>query len=101
MIRRKRKERSGQDWDGDDEEDDREYEKRKRARRVGNTRKANEPEIGPLGCITVPDWIWRNELCKGGRDFVASYNARKQNGKSIKHLIVPRIFENLLKEKEP
>eukprot|EP00957_Ditylum_brightwellii_P017577 1324196-Ditylum_brightwellii.AAC.1 len=63
MIRRKRKERSGRDWDGDyDDDDDREYEMRKRAKRVGNTRKANEPEISPLGFINAPDQIWRNEL---------------------------------------
>eukprot|EP00957_Ditylum_brightwellii_P187073 14247573-Ditylum_brightwellii.AAC.1 len=62
MIRRKRKERSRQDWDGDGEDDDREYKRRKRAKRVGNTQKANEPEINPLGFINIPDRIWRNEL---------------------------------------
>eukprot|EP00957_Ditylum_brightwellii_P177895 13550047-Ditylum_brightwellii.AAC.1 len=49
MIRRKKKERSGQDWDGDDEdEDDREYKRRKRARRVGKTWETNETEISLL-----------------------------------------------------
>eukprot|EP00957_Ditylum_brightwellii_P129294 9862902-Ditylum_brightwellii.AAC.1 len=97
-IRRKRKERSGQDWDKDD---DREYKRRTRAKRAGNTWKANETEIGPLGFINVPDQIWRNELSEGERDFVASYNARKQNEELVKYLITPRRFENLLKEKEP
>eukprot|EP00957_Ditylum_brightwellii_P108168 8252664-Ditylum_brightwellii.AAC.1 len=73
---------------------------RKRAKRVGNTQKENEPEISPLGFINVPDQIWRNELSKGERDFVASHNVRKQNGESIKNLIVPRGFEDFLKEKE-
>eukprot|EP00957_Ditylum_brightwellii_P034125 2586814-Ditylum_brightwellii.AAC.1 len=53
---------------------------RKRAKRVENTRKANEPEISPLGFINVPDKVWMKELSKGKRDFVASYNVRKQNG---------------------
>eukprot|EP00957_Ditylum_brightwellii_P089528 6817616-Ditylum_brightwellii.AAC.1 len=100
-IRRKRKGRYGQDWDGDDDDDNRNYKERKRAKRVENSQKANEPEVSPLGFINIPDPIWRNGLSKGERDFVASYNARKQNGEWIKHLIVPRRFENLLKEKEP
>eukprot|EP00957_Ditylum_brightwellii_P197261 15028614-Ditylum_brightwellii.AAC.1 len=73
---------------------------RKRAKRVGNTQKANETEISPLSFINVPDQIWRNELSKGERDVVASHNTRKQNGESIECLIIPRRFENLLKEKE-
>eukprot|EP00957_Ditylum_brightwellii_P136648 10421069-Ditylum_brightwellii.AAC.1 len=67
------------------------------ARKLGNTRKANETEISPLGFINVPDQIWRNKLSKGDRDFVAYYNARKKWGIDI----IPRGFENLLKEKEP
>eukprot|EP00957_Ditylum_brightwellii_P058407 4429074-Ditylum_brightwellii.AAC.1 len=95
-----RKERSGQDWDGDDDADDRKYRSRKRARRSRRTWKANETEIRPLGFINIPDQIWRNELCKGERDFVVSYNAKKQNEELIKNLIIPRRFENLLKKRE-
>eukprot|EP00957_Ditylum_brightwellii_P166583 12680383-Ditylum_brightwellii.AAC.1 len=64
MIRRKRKGRSGRDWGGDDEDDDRKYKERKRAKRAGNSQKANEPEIVLLGFINVPDLIWRNGLSK-------------------------------------
>eukprot|EP00957_Ditylum_brightwellii_P084548 6429293-Ditylum_brightwellii.AAC.1 len=76
-IRRKRKERLGQDWDGDDDDDDRKYKMRNGAKRVGNTWKANEPEISPLGFISVPEKVWRKELSKGKRDFVAYHNAGK------------------------
>eukprot|EP00957_Ditylum_brightwellii_P058314 4420853-Ditylum_brightwellii.AAC.1 len=58
-IRRKRKGRSERDWDGDDKDDDRKYKGKKRAKRVGNSWKANEPEISPLGFINVPDPIWK------------------------------------------
>eukprot|EP00957_Ditylum_brightwellii_P183407 13970696-Ditylum_brightwellii.AAC.2 len=91
-IRRKRKERLRQDWDGNDDDDDREYKMGEKAKRVGRTQKVNEKEISPLGFINVPDQIWRNKLRKGERDFVASYNAKKQNGELIKNLIIPRRF---------
>eukprot|EP00957_Ditylum_brightwellii_P155795 11860597-Ditylum_brightwellii.AAC.1 len=74
---------------------------RKRAKRVGNTWKANEPEISVLGFIDAPDKVWRMELSRGKRNFVPSYNVRKQNRESIKNLIIPGRFENLSKEKEP
>eukprot|EP00957_Ditylum_brightwellii_P003610 273461-Ditylum_brightwellii.AAC.1 len=64
-IRRKRKGRSGRDQDGDDEDDGRNFKERKEAKRVGNSKKANEPEISPLGFINVPDPIWMNVLSKG------------------------------------
>eukprot|EP00957_Ditylum_brightwellii_P112792 8599188-Ditylum_brightwellii.AAC.1 len=69
MIRRKRKGKSGRVGDGDDEDedDDRNYKERKKAKRTGNSQKANEPEIGHLGNINVPDQIWRSGLSKGER----------------------------------
>ena len=48
----------------------------------------------------MPDQIWRNELRKYERDFVAAHNAKKQYGESIVNLTVLERFERLLKEKE-
>eukprot|EP00957_Ditylum_brightwellii_P150582 11465938-Ditylum_brightwellii.AAC.1 len=72
----------------------RKYRTRKRARKSGRTWKANETEINSLGFVNVPDQIWRNKLSKGERNFVASFNAKRQHGESIKNLTIPRRFEN-------
>lgn len=48
----------------------------------------------------MPDQIWRNELSKDEKEFVASHNAKKRHGESTENLTVPRRFERLLKEKE-
>ena len=48
----------------------------------------------------MPDQIWRNELSKDEKEFVASHNVKKQHGESTENLTVPRRFERLLKEKE-
>eukprot|EP00957_Ditylum_brightwellii_P044384 3367891-Ditylum_brightwellii.AAC.1 len=112
MIRRKRKEILGQDWDGDydndddDDDDGREYKMRKRAKRVGSTWKANQPEISPLGFINVPDKVWKKELSKGKRDFVASYNKKnlkvkneERKGKGIKRRLGCN-FDDVREEEE-
>eukprot|EP00957_Ditylum_brightwellii_P183605 13984897-Ditylum_brightwellii.AAC.1 len=77
-----------------------EYGSRGKARRLGSFWKVDETEISPLGFIDVPDQIWRNELSKDKKHFVAAHNAKKQHGASTANLTVPKRFERLLKEKE-
>eukprot|EP00957_Ditylum_brightwellii_P132243 10083797-Ditylum_brightwellii.AAC.1 len=48
----------------------------------------------------MPDQIWRNELSKDEKEFVALHNAKKKYGESTVNLTVPRRFERLLKERE-
>ena len=48
----------------------------------------------------MPDQIWRNELSKDEKEFVASHNAKKRHGEWTENLTVPRRFERLLKKKE-
>eukprot|EP00957_Ditylum_brightwellii_P176663 13455781-Ditylum_brightwellii.AAC.1 len=71
-----REERYGREWDGGDE-DGREYGSRKKARRIGSFWKVDETEISPQHFINVPDQIWRNELSKDKKDFIAAHNAKK------------------------
>eukprot|EP00957_Ditylum_brightwellii_P025389 1920363-Ditylum_brightwellii.AAC.1 len=71
-----REERYGREWD-EDNYDDREYGSRKKARRLGSFWKVYETEINHQSFINVPDQIWRNELSKNEKDFVASHNAKK------------------------
>eukprot|EP00957_Ditylum_brightwellii_P141188 10757017-Ditylum_brightwellii.AAC.1 len=80
-----REERYGREWDGEDS-DGREDGSRKKARRTGSFFKVDETEISPQGFINVPDQIWKNELSKDKKDFVAAHNAKKRHGESTANL---------------
>eukprot|EP00957_Ditylum_brightwellii_P132172 10078255-Ditylum_brightwellii.AAC.1 len=94
-----REERYGREWDGDND-DGREYGSRKKARRIGSFGGVDETEISYQGFINVPEQIWRNELSKDKKEFVAAYNAKKQHGESTANLVIPKKIKRLLKERE-